>query len=97
MVGYFSGVVQSPLTAFVIVMEMTDDHAMLVPLMATALVALPIGALSLRTRGIYFIMTTLAFAQIAWSVAFQWVEVTGGDNGLLGIWPARLEPSKLTK
>jgi branched-chain amino acid transport system permease protein len=35
-------------------------------------------------------MLTLAFAQIAWSVAFQWVSVTGGDNGLLGIWPAPL-------
>ena len=31
---------------------------------------------------------TLAFAQIAWSVAFQWTPVTGGDNGLLGIWPS---------
>jgi branched-chain amino acid transport system permease protein len=32
-------------------------------------------------------MLTLAFAQIAWSAAFQWVEVTGGDNGILGVWP----------
>ncbi len=36
-VGYFSGVVQSPLTAFVIVMEMTGDHNMMLPLMATSL------------------------------------------------------------
>ena len=36
-VGYFSGVVQSPLTAFVIVMEMTGDHKMMLPLMATSL------------------------------------------------------------
>ena len=33
-------------------------------------------------------MLTLAFAQIVWSIAFQWVDVTGGDNGLLGVWPA---------
>jgi branched-chain amino acid transport system permease protein len=32
-------------------------------------------------------MLTLAFAQIVWAVSFQWVEVTGGDNGLLGLWP----------
>ena len=32
-------------------------------------------------------MLTLAFAQIAWSVAFGWTGVTGGDNGLLGLWP----------
>lgn len=36
MVGYFSGVVQSPITAFVIVMEMTNDHQMMIPLMATS-------------------------------------------------------------
>ena len=39
MVGYFSGVVQSPLTAFVIVLEMTNDHNMIIPLMATSLLA----------------------------------------------------------
>jgi len=37
--GYFAGVVQSPITAVVIVMEMTDDQSLLLPLMATALVA----------------------------------------------------------
>mgnify|MGYP003958286123 FL=1 len=39
MVGYFSGVVQTPITAFVIVMEMTDNQQMLLPLMATAFIA----------------------------------------------------------
>jgi len=39
MVGYFSGVVQTPITAVIIVMEMTDDHRLLLPLMATALLA----------------------------------------------------------
>lgn len=39
MVGYFTGVVQTPITAFVIVMEMTDSSSMLMPLMATALIA----------------------------------------------------------
>jgi H+/Cl- antiporter ClcA len=39
MVAYFAGVVQAPITAFVIVTEMTDNHAMMVPLMATALIA----------------------------------------------------------
>jgi len=32
-------------------------------------------------------MLTLAFAQIAYAVAFQWADITGGDNGLVGIWP----------
>ncbi|WP_029002563.1 ABC transporter permease [Azorhizobium doebereinerae] len=47
------------------------------------------GWFCVRLSGVYFAMLTLAFAQIAWSVAFQWVEVTGGDNGMLGIWPSK--------
>ncbi|NEX00230.1 branched-chain amino acid ABC transporter permease, partial [Rhodopseudomonas sp. BR0G17] len=43
------------------------------------------GWFCVRLSGVYFAMLTLAFAQIIWSVAFQWVEVTGGDNGILGI------------
>ena len=50
--------------------------------------AILFGWFSVRSAGVYFAMLTLAFAQIVWSVAFQWVEVTGGDNGLLGVWPA---------
>lgn len=45
MVAYFAGVVQAPITAFVIVMEMTDNHDMLLPLMATALIATGISRL----------------------------------------------------
>lgn len=39
MVSYLTGVVQAPITSFVIVSEMTDDHAMIIPLMAAALIA----------------------------------------------------------
>jgi H+/Cl- antiporter ClcA len=39
MVSYLTGVVQAPITAFVIVSEMTDAHAMIIPLMAAALIA----------------------------------------------------------
>ena len=39
MVGYFTGVVQTPITAFIIVMEMNDTPSMILPLMATALLA----------------------------------------------------------
>ncbi|MGA9657899.1 MAG: chloride channel protein [Asticcacaulis sp.] len=45
MVGYFSGVVQSPLTSFVIVLEMTNDHDMVIPLMATSLLAYGVSKL----------------------------------------------------
>ena len=33
-------------------------------------------------------MLSLAFAQIVYAIVFQWYEFTGGDNGLVGIWPA---------
>lgn len=46
-----------------------------------------VGWFCIRLSGVYFAMLTLAFAQIAYAVAFQWTAVTGGDNGLLGIWP----------
>ncbi len=39
MVGYFTGVVQTPITAFVIVMEMTSSQQMILPLMVTAFIA----------------------------------------------------------
>ena len=39
MVSYFAGVVQAPITSFVIVTEMTNDHSMIIPLMATAFIA----------------------------------------------------------
>jgi branched-chain amino acid transport system permease protein len=50
-------------------------------LAASALFALVIGALSLRTRGVYFIMITLAFAQMAYYVA-SGLSRYGGDDGL---------------
>jgi branched-chain amino acid transport system permease protein len=40
-----------------------------------------------RLSGVYLAMLTLAFAQIVWSVVFQWENVTGGSNGIVGIWP----------
>src|SRR6201995_649052 len=47
------------------------------------------GFFAVQLSGVYFAMLTLAFAQIVWSIAFQWVQVTGGDNGILGIWPEK--------
>jgi branched-chain amino acid transport system permease protein len=45
------------------------------------------GFFAVQLSGVYFAMLTLAFAQIVWSIAFQWVALTGGDNGILGVWP----------
>jgi branched-chain amino acid transport system permease protein len=50
-------------------------------LAASALLALAVGALSLRTRGVYFIMITLAFAQMVYYVAIG-LDRYGGDDGM---------------
>jgi len=50
-------------------------------ILCSALAALFIGAVSLRTSGVYFIMITLAFAQMVYFLALS-LEVYGGDNGL---------------
>jgi branched-chain amino acid transport system permease protein len=49
--------------------------------------ALLFGWFAVRLSGIYLAMLTLAFAQIVWSIVFQWQDFTGGSNGVLGIWP----------
>jgi branched-chain amino acid transport system permease protein len=57
------------------------------PLVAGALAWL-CGWFCVRLSGVYLAMLTLAFAQIAWSIVWQWDSLTGGSNGLVGIWPA---------
>ena len=55
---------------------------------ASWVAALVFGWFCVRLAGVYLAMLTLAFAQIVWSIAFQWESMTGGSNGLVGIWPA---------
>jgi branched-chain amino acid transport system permease protein len=62
--------------------------------LAAALGALVFGWFSVRLSGVYMAMLTLAFAQIAWSIVFQWDSLTGGSNGLVGVWPAQWLASK---
>ena len=50
--------------------------------------AVIVGAFCARVSGVYLAMLTLAFAQIVWSIAFQWDDVTGGSNGVVGVWPS---------
>ena len=64
------------------------ELAFLLSPLGAGLAALAIGWVCLRSTGVYFAMLTLAFAQLAWSLVFQWGDVTGGDDGLVNIWPA---------
>ncbi len=52
MVAYFAGVVQAPITAFVIVTEMTNDHALVVPLMLASLIGYGVSRL-VCVEGVY--------------------------------------------
>lgn len=54
-------------------------------LVAAALLAAAFGPLTLRARGTYFLMITLALAQVVWGIAFGWRSFTGGDDGLPGL------------
>lgn len=54
-------------------------------MLAAGVLAFAIGALVVRSTGIFFLMLTLAFAQMVFAIAFQWTDVTGGSNGFPGV------------
>lgn len=54
----------------------------LIGVLAGTLGAMIIGAMIVRLRGVYFAMVTIAFGQVFYFIAFRWVSVTGGDDGL---------------
>jgi branched-chain amino acid transport system permease protein len=66
----------------------------LAPLLV-GLLALIIGWFCVRLSGVYMAMLTLAFAQICWSIVFQWGAFTGGDDGILSIWPSAWAGEKI--
>jgi branched-chain amino acid transport system permease protein len=53
--------------------------------LGAALLALLVGFLAVRALGIFFLMLTLALAQMVFAVAFQATELTGGSNGFSGV------------
>jgi len=87
--GYVAGILAShamsgqPVATFPFTMQGSNEMLAIWPMaMAVAgLVALAIGALSLRTSGVYFIMVTLAFAQMLYYFAISW-PAYGGEDGL---------------
>ncbi len=87
--GYAMGILAShaqsyePLMEWPVLIEGTRSMPViwLVAVVASALAALVIGALSLRTSGVYFIMITLAFAQMLYYFTISW-PAYGGEDGL---------------
>ncbi len=68
-------------------LSLTNNLLVTLPLVAlgSGLAALLIGFFALRAKGIYFLMATLAFAQMLYSIAINWSAVTGGSDGLPGV------------
>ncbi len=64
------------------------EAALVVAPLVAAAGALLFGWFCVRLSGVYLAMLTLAFAQITWAICYQWGAVTGGSNGLTGVWPA---------
>jgi branched-chain amino acid transport system permease protein len=62
---------------------------------AAGLSAAVFGWFCVRISGVYMAMLSLAFAQIVWSVVFQWDQITGGENGMVGVWPAEWASSRV--
>lgn len=87
--GYAMGILASHAQSYTPLMEtpflIEGTKSMLViwcvAIVASALAALAIGALSLRTTGVYFIMITLAFGQMLYYFAISW-PAYGGEDGL---------------
>lgn len=73
---------------------MPMELAMLLAPVCAGIGALVFGWFAVRLSGTYLAMLTLAFAQITWAVTFQWDDLTGGSNGLTGIWPSEMFSDK---
>ncbi|NVK35042.1 MAG: ABC transporter permease [Rhodobacteraceae bacterium] len=68
--------------------ETPMELAFLFAPLAAGLLAIVFGWFCIRLSGVYFAMLTLAFSQLIWSLVFQWYDLTGGDDGLVNIWPS---------
>ena len=64
------------------------EAALIVAPALAAFGAFVYGWFCVRLSGVYLAMLTLAFAQITWAICYQWDVLTGGSNGLTGVWPA---------
>jgi branched-chain amino acid transport system permease protein len=76
--------------AYVVAIFTTEYQAgfwtcLLLALSAAVLVSAIFGLVAIRAVGVYFLMITLALGMVVWGLAFRWVSVTKGDNGISGV------------
>lgn len=58
--------------------------------------ALGFGFFCIRRSGAYFVMLTLAISQVLYAAIYQWYDLTGGDNGVIGVLPSSAIASPIT-
>ena len=67
-----------------------------VGVLLAAATAAVFGLLAIRATGTYFLMITLALGMVIWGLAFRWVSLTKGDNGIAGVPRPSLGPLDLS-
>lgn len=77
-------------SAYVIAVLSTRYHAGFLTCFVSGIavatvISMVFGLLVAHSKGVYFLMITLALGMVVWGLAFRWVSMTGGDNGLSGI------------
>ena len=78
------------IAAYVVGILTTQHHAsfwlcLCAALLAASAAAAVFGLIAIRAAGVYFLMITLALGMVTWGLAFRWVSLTMGDNGISGI------------
>jgi branched-chain amino acid transport system permease protein len=78
------------ISAYVVAILSTRYHVGFWPCLVSGIVlatvvAAVFGLLVAHSRGVYFLMITLALGMVLWGLAYRWVSMTKGDNGISGI------------
>jgi branched-chain amino acid transport system permease protein len=93
--GVYLGISAYTVAVCITKFHMTPLSASLIAICVAAATASIFGLFALRARGVYFLMITLALAMLIWGLAYRWVSMTSGDNGISGISRPQLGPWSL--
>jgi len=93
--GAYLGIGAYATAILIVKLHMGTLPASLLAILITTFAAALFGLFALRARGVYFLMITLALAMLVWGLAYRWVSLTAGDNGISGISRPQLGPWSL--
>lgn len=82
--AYF-GVAAYVVAIFTTEYQMGFWTCLLLAILAAIVTAAAFGLIAIRALGTYFLMITLALGMVVWGLAFRWVSLTKGDNGISGV------------